>query len=519
VFRGEDTVLRRPVALKQVNLLAGHEDHERTRTRARREAQAAAQLNNPSVVDVFDIVEDDGSMWLVMELVDAPSLAEVVRDQGPLDHRRAAEVGLDVLGALDAAHEVGVVHRDVKPANVLVRTDLPAKLADFGVATIRGESRVTSTGLVVGSPAYMSPEQATGTAVGPAADLWALGATLYFAIEGAPPFEGGTPMETASAVVHGDPRPQQHPGPLSRIVEQLLRKDPLDRPTTGEVRTALMAAAKTRPPATAPLAAASEPVTTQVVPAPETRRTEYEPPVQAPELQEPRPLRTESWGRQGWAVGLILLLALGILGWVVVRDSGDDDNAGGDGGQVDSSAQEDTTTEAEATTVPTTAPSSAPATTQAPPPSSAQVAIPAGWTTYSDPNGAYTIAHPPGWEVVPASGPRIDFRDPATGAYLRVDWTDQPKPDPVADWQSQAERFKSRHDGYEEIGIAPYTYRDYTAALWEFRYTSGGGALHVGNLGFVTGNKGYALYFQTPEQDWAASQELFAGFRSAFQPS
>ena len=182
VYRATDTRLRRQVAIKRVELLAGQEDAEAVRVRALREAQASARLNNPAAVGVYDVVEETGAIWLVMELVDGPSLAELVADSGPLPHARAARLGLQVLTALEAAHLAGVVHRDVKPANVLVVEGDRAKLTDFGVATIRDESRVTMTGLIVGSPSYMAPEQATGADITPATDLWALGALLYFAV-------------------------------------------------------------------------------------------------------------------------------------------------------------------------------------------------------------------------------------------------------------------------------------------------------------------------------------------------
>ncbi|HET8620580.1 MAG TPA: serine/threonine-protein kinase, partial [Acidimicrobiales bacterium] len=267
VYRATDTRLERRVAVKQVELLAGQEDAERVRSRALREAQAAARLNNPCVVTVFDVVEEAGSIWLVMELVDAPSLAQVVVDGGPIPHPRAARLGLDVLTALEAAHVVGVVHRDVKPANVLVQSGDRAKLTDFGVATIRDDSRLTATGLIVGSPSYMSPEQATGADVGPPTDLWALGALLYFATEGQPPFQAGSALATASAVVHGEPRPAQFVGPLTEIITRLLTKDPDRRPTAGEIRAGLSRVARgersrlrtARLPAVAPPAAAAAP--------------------------------------------------------------------------------------------------------------------------------------------------------------------------------------------------------------------------------------------------------------------
>ena len=232
VYRATDTRLRRQVAIKRVELLAGQEDAEAVRARALREAQASARLNNPAAVAVYDVVEESGAIWLVMELVDGPSLAELVADAGPLSHERAARLGLQVLTALEAAHLAGVVHRDVKPANVLVLEGDRAKLTDFGVATIRDESRVTMTGLIVGSPSYMAPEQATGSDITPATDLWALGALLYFTVEGEPPFLAGTALATASAVVHGEPRAHERPGPLVPIIARLLTKDPAG-PTHG----------------------------------------------------------------------------------------------------------------------------------------------------------------------------------------------------------------------------------------------------------------------------------------------
>ncbi len=239
VYRATDSRLRRQVAIKRVELLAGQEDAESVRARALREAQASARLNNPATVAVYDVVEESGAIWLVMELVDGPSLAQLVADEGALPHDRAARLGLQVLTALEAAHLAGVVHRDVKPANVLVLPGDRAKLTDFGVATIRDESRVTLTGLIVGSPSYMAPEQATGGDITPATDLWALGALLYFAVEGEPPFLAGTALATASAVVHGEPRAPERPGPLAPILARLLTKDPAGRPTAGAVRATL----------------------------------------------------------------------------------------------------------------------------------------------------------------------------------------------------------------------------------------------------------------------------------------
>ena len=225
VFRAIDIRLDRRVAVKQVELLAGQEDVERVRRRALREAKAAARLNNPR----GDRVRRGRGGRVDLAGDGAGRRAQ----PGPGRGRRRADPALE--GRPDRAgrsHRArgrprrGVVHRDVKPANVMVQAGDRAKLTDFGVATIRDDSRLTATGLIVGSPSYMSPEQAQGAEVGPPTDLWSLGALLYFATEGEPPFHAGSALATASAVVHGEPRPVQHVGPLTEIIARLLTKDP-----------------------------------------------------------------------------------------------------------------------------------------------------------------------------------------------------------------------------------------------------------------------------------------------------
>jgi hypothetical protein len=250
VHEARDTTLGRDVAVKRVAVAAGPDELDDGRSRALREARAAARLSSPHVVTVYDVVEERDAVWLVMELVRAPSLEALVRERGPLAPGLAARIGRCVLDALAAAHAVGVVHRDVKPANVLVGpgdglvdggAGVTVKLADFGVAALRDEGGLTLPGLVIGSPSYMAPEQAAAGEVGPAADLWALGALLYFAQEGVPPFAGSTALATATAVVHGRPRPMRSPGPLAPLIEALMVRDPAGRPSAATVRAALQA--------------------------------------------------------------------------------------------------------------------------------------------------------------------------------------------------------------------------------------------------------------------------------------
>jgi hypothetical protein len=277
VWRARDTLLDRDVALKEVQLppALNAEEREAMRARVLREARAAARLNHPNVVTLYDVVREEGRTFIVMELVEAPTLAAVVRERGPLPPEEAAAVGLQVLDALRAAHRVGIVHRDVKPGNVMVPPgEGRAKLADFGIASLAGDPQLTSTGLVLGSPAYMAPEQANGQASGPATDLWALGATLYFAVEGEAPFERGAAVPTLTAVVNDPPRPLRRAGPLQPVVLSLLAKTPAERPSAGQLRPQLERIARQD----AGRATATVPLPAPVEEAPATERLPVVPP-------------------------------------------------------------------------------------------------------------------------------------------------------------------------------------------------------------------------------------------------
>ena len=220
VWRAQDAVLGREVAIKEVVFPATMPEAERRPARARvmREARAAARLNHPAAVTLYDVVQDQGVTFIVMELVNAPTLADLVREGEPLPVERVAGIGVQVAGALEAAHQAGIVHRDVKPGNVMVLDRGNAKLADFGIASLQGDPQLTSTGLVIGSPAYMAPEQAKGEESGPAADFWALGATMFYAVEGEPPFDRGTSIATLAAVVNDPPRTLRRAGRLTPLI-------------------------------------------------------------------------------------------------------------------------------------------------------------------------------------------------------------------------------------------------------------------------------------------------------------
>jgi eukaryotic-like serine/threonine-protein kinase len=246
VWRARDELLDRNVAVKEVRAAADNDDiYQRTL----REAKAAARLNHPGVVTVFDVVEEDGSPWIVMELVHARSLDRVIAEDGPLRPPQAARLGEQLLDALECAHAAGVLHRDVKPGNVLVAADNAVKLTDFGIATFPGDPALTQIGMVYGTPGYTAPERVRGEPATPASDLWSLGATLYTAVEGRGPFSrpGGSEAIFA-AVAHELPPRAPSAGPLGPVIDALLRADPAQRPdVTGAARMLSDAAAQAGP--------------------------------------------------------------------------------------------------------------------------------------------------------------------------------------------------------------------------------------------------------------------------------
>ncbi|MER5991391.1 serine/threonine-protein kinase [Streptomyces viridosporus] len=260
VWRAKDETVDREVAVKEPRVPDHLPERERSNAfeRMRREARAAARLDHPAVVNVHDVAVVDGRPWIVMELVQGRSLGAVLQEEGTLSAREAARVGLEVLGALEAAHAAGVLHRDVKPDNVLLGRYDRVVLTDFGIAQIEGETNLTDTGGFVGSPEYIAPERVLGQRPGPASDLWSLGVVLYAATEGVSPFRRSNTPATLQSVLNATPAPPASAqGPLAEVINGLLQKDPAHRPNAARVRALLEAAAN--PP---------EPRPTQVVRAP-----------------------------------------------------------------------------------------------------------------------------------------------------------------------------------------------------------------------------------------------------------
>ncbi|WP_329298818.1 protein kinase [Streptomyces sp. NBC_00659] len=235
VWRARDEVLQREVAVKEVRAPAGllESEIERMYARLEREAWAAARISHRNVVTVYDVAMEDGRPWIVMELVRGIALSDLLDAEGPLDPQRAAHIGAEVLAALRAAHEAGVLHRDVKPGNVLMANDGRVVLTDFGIATVEGSSALTMTGEVIGSPEFLAPERALGRTPGPESDLWSLGVLLYAAVEGNSPFRQPTPLSTLRAIVDEPLPPTRRAGPLAPVIEGLLAKDPAERTSAG----------------------------------------------------------------------------------------------------------------------------------------------------------------------------------------------------------------------------------------------------------------------------------------------
>ncbi|MEH1125959.1 serine/threonine-protein kinase [Micromonospora sp. CPCC 206061] len=559
VWKARDEVLHRDVAIKELVPPPGltPEERQEMRERSLREARAIARLNNVNVVRIFDVLRTDGDPWIVMEYVASRSLQDVLASDGPVTPVRAAEIGLGVLGALGAAHRSGVVHRDVKPGNVLLADDGRVVLTDFGLATVPGDPNVTRTGLVLGSPAYIAPERARDGTAGPEADLWSLGATLFAAVEGQSPYARPSAIGTLAALATEPPPPPRRAGPLKPVLNGLLRKDPRARITADEAEKLLRRATGRRPRAGRPLLDGvrrpsvfgpreSEPAT-KVVPAPRqsaemaipvipgktakiampSTAPTPEPPAAETTVVEPAevvettskqpavPSEPAPVNRLPWLAAVAALLVV-VLAVVLISVLNDDEQVSG-GPAAGTSAP---TTPAAAPTTAAPAPTTAAPTTPAPSATAAPsgLTLPAGWHIYTDRTG-FSVAVPESW-TVSRSRTMVYFREQG-GEYriLGIDQTDQPKSDPVADWTRQEQQRRNDYRSYQRVKIAAVDYFD-KAADWEWVYTSlAGNRIHVVNRGFVTApDKAYAIYWSTPDASWAANQDEFALIASSFRP-
>ena len=347
VWLARDNRLGRDVAVKQIGALPGESANE-TR-RAMREARSAAALNHPNAVAVYDVVDHDGAPWLVMEYVEGETLADVIAREGALDPRRVADIGSQLASALSRAHERGIVHRDIKPGNVLIDRAGTPKISDFGIARGLGDEALTQTGFVTGTPGYLSPELARGEDPDVASDVWALGATLYGAVEGHPPFAPRqNPIALLQDIAGGEPQPMELAGPVGGAIAAMMDKDPaqrwdmataadrLGRIARGDNTLTLpMAAGAAAAGATEVLPSAHEPTQAMATPTPATPAPQEEAGYAAPAAaaaygaSQPGPgggrdvSEHRSGSRRWLPVALALLLLLGLGGFYLVTQNDD----------------------------------------------------------------------------------------------------------------------------------------------------------------------------------------------------
>ncbi|MEU0674105.1 serine/threonine-protein kinase [Streptomyces sp. NPDC006172] len=337
VWRARDEVLHREVAVKEVRAPAGlaGSDVERMYARLEREAWAAARVANRNVVTVYDVATQDSRPWIVMELVRGISLAELLDAEGPLEPARVAHIGAEVLAALRAAHEAGVLHRDVKPANVLMSNDGRVVLTDFGIASVEGTSAITMTGEVIGSPEFLAPERALGRTPGPESDLWSLGVLMYAAVEGNSPFRQNTPLSTLRAIVDEELPPPHRAGPLAPVIEGLLRKEPGERlPAADAERDLRLVAAGGAPGRTESFTRSQS---TSPAPSPAPSPADRFPPSRPTPPWTGSDTTSQTDPERGRRAAFVLVagvaaLALGVGGltYALLNKDGDGDGTGGD---------------------------------------------------------------------------------------------------------------------------------------------------------------------------------------------
>ena len=558
VWRARDELLNRDVAVKEIIWPPhmGPAERETARHRAVREAQMAARLRHPNVVAVYDIVEEDDRPSIVMELVPFRSLRDVITEDGPLSPAQAARVGLGVLAALRATHEAGIVHRDVKPANILLGPEDRVVLTDFGIAKANDSPTLTISGVLLGSPSYTAPERALGGRGGAAADLWALGASLYAAVEGRPPFDRDGALASLTAVVEAEPDPPAHAGPLLEVINGLLRKDPDERLKLAEAERMLHRPAQedgvdgddahangSAGESAGENGAGGEGAAVNRAdgdgaggfaspgdaPAPEAPVViDPEPAIPWDEPALPWEGRQSDEGRsrrvRGAAVAVAVLAATVIaVGFALVT-------AGQSGGHAAPrpEAKAPSATSGAASRPAASSPAiSSRATGAAGSPTATPAgsgptasALPTGYYRFLNSTG-FSIGVPYGWQISHV-GHYVYIRDPAnSGIFLLIDQSDQPKANPLADWEQQAAARESTYPGYHLILLraVPYPQAE-KAADWEFSYDRGGIEVEVLNRNVLANaHHAYALYWSTPVSDWGAYYHYFVTFAATFQPA
>ncbi|MEU3980296.1 serine/threonine-protein kinase [Streptomyces sp. NPDC026672] len=528
VWRAHDEVLHRSVAVKELTaaLYVSESDQAVLLARTRAEARAAARINHSAVVTVHDVLEHDGRPWIVMELVEGSSLADAVKEQGRVEPREAARIGLWVLKALRAAHTAGVLHRDVKPGNVLLGRDGRVLLTDFGIAQIEGDSTITRTGEVVGSVDYLAPERVRGHDPGASSDLWALGATLYTAVEGRSPFRRTSPLTTMQAVVEEEPPEPQYADALGPVITALLRKDPARRPDAEEAEHMLAEAAEGRRPD-----AAQAYVPTQHSSAntdgginPGSDSTGHEPgALEGVGIATPEAIaaisgysgalggtpKTRSRHRlRSFVLVVALAAVLGSSVAVAFQEWHRWERSTGTNG--DSSS---------ATTSPVVRDSATPRS---------DGTIPAAWKRYEDPWG-FKIYLPKGWSRkvvgVPGDLRQVDYTPDGGNYFVRIAIDASPDfSDAYSHQIDLDEQLSMRLFEYHRIRLEKNIYRDRDGSVWEYTWTAQprdtdfpGPRRALEETYISREGVEYAIYISSPEKDWAKAREQFKTILQGWQ--
>jgi serine/threonine protein kinase len=573
VWRARDELLRRDVAVKEVVFPGSISELDRASMQARvlREARAAAGLPHSSVVTVYDVIRDDTRGYIVMELIDACSITELVQRDGPLSVNKVAKIARQMVEVLEVAHDHGIIHRDVKPGNVMVLSDGAVKLADFGIAWIKDDPKITASGLILGSPSFMAPEQAQGAEITPATDMWGLGATMYYAVEGELPFDKGQTMATLTSVMVDPPRRPRRAGALTPVIRALLAKDPVSRPSASQVKTLLeplvfdepvRTGRRAGPPIAAPLSEWETEADPRVRASQDPQRRSPGTAVAAaaageanvggagaPPAGVPQKVHAEmamGWGQDDRSgsmvarvlgVALVAVLAAAAIFFLSHLSNGSQTNRQNNA-VTGRSAHHNKRSHSQGSSAAGIASpgASAPAAASSPgatggsttasggsttgaASSVGAIGATEGWIPYNNTGVGWSIAYPPGWQPQNRDSHDLDFDDPSGGRYLRVAWTTTPGPDPAARWREYSKSFGARYPNYRTIGISPnFSFKGWKASAWEYTYSSGGTLLHAVDLALVNGTYGFALNFQTHDSDWASSQSIFKAFKQSFIP-